>query len=335
MAGVAEVPAGERERRAVGRLLRFYPPDTPRWRRPTGAAWQLALAIEAVAGAYGREADARYRQALDRWHRRHRVRRSRFFDDDGWYVNAWLSAYDVTGDPAFLASARAGFADLLPGWDDTFGGGLWWNRDRGYKNAITTGLFLLAAARLARRCPDADYLDQATRAWAWFDHSGLINVDGLVNDGLTAEGRNNGGVTWTYNQGVLVGALAELSRVSGDPSLLARAGTVADAALARLTDADGILHEPCEATGCDRDQEVFKGVFAQGLVGLYDVGNRRPAYQRFLRTNADSLWHRGRSADDGLGLNWSGPPDVVTPATQLAGTLLLGAVAHLDSAPER
>ncbi len=106
--------------------------------------------------------------ALRRWLGRHGYRRSRFFDDDGWYVNAWLRAYDVTGEAAFLDAARAGFADLLPAWDGICGGGVWWSHERTYKNAITNELFLLAAARLANRVPGQGY--------AGLGRSGLVVV---------------------------------------------------------------------------------------------------------------------------------------------------------------
>jgi hypothetical protein len=62
------------------------------------------------------------------------------------------------------------------------------------------------AALLHQRVPgDQSYLSWAQREWEWFSSSGLIGPDGLVNDGLTAACQNNGGTTWTYNQGVILG----------------------------------------------------------------------------------------------------------------------------------
>ncbi len=313
-----------RERRAVARLLRFYRPGAGRWFPPTGAAWQLALAIEAVATAYSRTRDPAYRVALHAWLRRHRARRSRYYDDLGWYVNAWLRAHEVTGDDAFLAAARAGFADLTTGWDGVCGGGLWWSRDRTYKNAITTGLFILAAARLTDR-------PWALRAWEWFEAVGLINGEHLVNDGLV-DCRNNGGTTWTYNQGVVISALVQLWRLTGSGAHLHRAYAVAAAATTRLVHPGAaILREPNEPD-CDRDQQIFKGVLAPGLGRLCRADPAGSAALRaVLAANAEAVWQRARARDDGLGLVWSGPPERVTAATHASATLLLGEVALLET----
>lgn len=323
---------GLRERRAIARLLRFYRPGAGRWLPPTGAAWQLALAIEAVTTAYVRTREPSYEWALHAWRHRHHARRSRYFDDNGWYVNAWLRAYEATGDDAFLAAADRGFQDLTAGWDGTCGGGVWWSEDKTYKNAITTGLFLLAAARLARLGRDASLAGGwAQRAWEWFDAIGLINRDGLVNDGLT-DCRNNGGTTWTYNQGIAISALVELWRLTGVPAHLQRAHVVASAATARLVHGSGpILREPSEPD-CDRDQQIFKGVLAQGLGRLCRAD---PAgsmeYVAVLTANADAVWRTARDRRDGLGLVWRGPPGRVTPATHASATLLLGEVALLSN----
>ncbi|GAA1786894.1 hypothetical protein GCM10009835_00140 [Planosporangium flavigriseum] len=320
----------------MARLLRFFRRRDGRWRTPTGEAWQPALAIEAVINAYERTGDTGYRDVIERSFARYRGRRSHFYDDDGWYLNTWVRAYDVTGDPKYLDEAEALFAKLTQGWDDVCGGGLWWNADRGYKNAITNELFLLAAARLHRRAPrgtgPGSYLDWALREWEWLSASGMINADHQVNDGLDTNCANNGGPTWTYNQGVILSGLVELWRITGDRGYLARAQQIADAAITTSVDADSVL---CEPRAVGADGYVFKGIFAQGLARLYHADrDGRPGYRAFLDTNADRLWHAGRGLRHGFGVNWAGPPGRANAATQTAGALLLGSIALLDAGGE-
>jgi predicted alpha-1,6-mannanase (GH76 family) len=331
------VPSGDRDTWAASTLLRYFTARTGRWSTPTGEAWQPALAVEAMINTYQRTRDVSYLNVVEKSFARYRGRRSRFYDDDGWYLNAWVRAYDVTGDPKYLDEARALFSVMTEAWDEVCGGGLWWNVERTYKNAITNELFLLAATRLYRREVNLggqrdNYLDWANRAWAWFDASGMINAGNLVNDGLNGNCVNNGDTTWTYNQGVILSALVELWRSTGDREHLRRAESIAEATIGTLVHPDGVLREPSEPHLNNKDAHLFKGIFVQGLARLYD-GDRasRPDFGEFLAANADAAWHSGRDARRGVGLVWRGPPGRVTAATHISGCLLFGHLALLDA----
>lgn len=342
-------------RAATERLLTFFRRAPMRrsrggWRTPTGHAWQPAIAVEALLTAYETMAHARHLDVVAASFRRYRGRRSRFCDDDGWYLNAWLHAFDITGEPRYLAEAEALFAGMAAYWDPECGGGVWWRRDRSYKNAITNELFLLAAARLTRRA-GADrsdrYLAWAERAWGWFRDSGMINSSDLVNDGLDAGCQNNGGTTWTYNQGVIVAGLAELWRATGEPEPLEWARRIADGAIRTLVDSDGVLCEPGEAdlvsgAAINRDAHAFKGIFVHGLARLAEARAVGPIatafdpapYRAFIARNAKSLIARAGDGAGGYGLSWSGPSGRVDAATQASACLLIGEAARLVSASD-
>ncbi|GAA3747895.1 glycoside hydrolase family 76 protein [Terriglobus aquaticus] len=253
-----------------------------------------------------------------------------YYDDEGWWALAWVDAYDLTHDTRYLAMAQTIFQDMSGGWDSTCGGGIWWSKERTYKNAIANELFFSVATHLAARAQAADrdrYADWATKEWAWFQNSGMINNQHLVNDGLTidkASGQctNNGRTVWTYNQGVVLGALAEWSRINPDTKLLLDARILADAGLANLTDTAGVLHDPCEPTSCGADAPQFKGIFVRNLRALQHVVHE-PRYTAFFETNADSIWLNDRNTakrfggtDNQLGLVWSGPPKSIDASTQ-------------------
>lgn len=76
-------------------------------------------------------------------------------DDEGWWALAWMDAYDLTNNPAYLTMAQTIFADMAGQWDTTTcGGGVWWSKNltsSAYKNAITNEIFLELAAGLANR----------------------------------------------------------------------------------------------------------------------------------------------------------------------------------------
>ncbi len=263
-----------------------------------------------------------------------------YYDDEGWWALAWIDAYDLTANKQYLAMAESIFADMTTGWSDTCGGGIWWSKERTYKNAIANELFFSVAAHLANRdtVHRGSYLDWANRDWKWFAVSGMINQEKLVNDGLgpaygpanAATCQNNGRTVWTYNQGVLLGGLAELSRLNSDAALLLTAYKIAAVAMAHLDDIDGVLHDPCEPK-CGADGEQFKGIFVRNLVAL-DRASPRPEYKSFLETNANAIWDRDRGPGNQLGQVWSGPFDNANAATQSSALDALVGAATVESA---
>lgn len=247
---------------------------------------------------------------------------NQYYDDEGWWALAWINAYDLTHHAQYLAMAESIFADIAGGWDTTTcGGGVWWSKDRTYKNAIANELFLSVAAHLANRTSEpqrSEYANWTSREWNWFSASGMINAQNLINDGLDSSHpgacTNNGQATWSYNQGVILGGLAEYSSFHHDPSVLTRAAQIANSAITHLTDANGILHDPCEPN-CGADGPQFKGVFARNLMRLYRTAPST-AYLSFANKNADSIWKTDQGAKYSFGLIWSGPFDSADAARQ-------------------
>lgn len=246
---------------------------------------------------------------------------SRAIDDVAWWGLAWVAAYDHTGEARYLAEAVT-IADYVHGfWDTgTCGGGVWWDRERTYKNAVTSGLYLRLTASLHRRVAgDAVWGQRARTAGDWYRASGMINSAGLVNDGLTRDCRNNGQTVWTYNQGLAIGGLLELWRGTGDTATLDAARRLADAALAGapLT-RDGILTESCDVgtNSCDDNQKQFKGIFMRYLGDLADATGST-AYRSYAQRQSDSLWARDRDHLNRIGQRWAGTgPNQVDWRTQ-------------------
>jgi predicted alpha-1,6-mannanase (GH76 family) len=248
---------------------------------------------------------------------------NKYYDDEGWWALAWIDAYDLTHDKRYLAMAQSIFDDMAGGWDETCGGGIWWSKDRKYKNAIANELFLSVAAHLANRVAERAKFDEwAGKEWRWFRGSGMINGENVINDGLkidaaTSACTNNGKTVWTYNQGVVLGGLAEWSK-AGHAEAIDEAKRIADAALTHLTDKDGVLHDPCEPK-CGADGIQFKGIFIRNLRALEEVAPEE-RYRKAFRVNADAVWTKNHTPENTFGMVWSGPvtePDAGTQSSAL------------------
>ncbi len=270
---------------------------------------------------------------------------NKFYDDEGWWALAWIDAYDLTRNKNYLSMAESIFTDMANSWDDTCGGGIWWSKDKNYKNAIANELFLSVAAHLSNRASESmrtQYLDWGKKEWKWFHASGMINSENLVNDGLE-KGReksaevnctNNGRTTWTYNQGVVLGGLAELSVANHDTTLSAAATKIAAAAITRLVDDNGILHDPCEPK-CGADGVQFKGIFIRNLV-LLNKTHPQESFASFVERNADALWKDAQGPNFQLGERWSGPFLSGNAASQAsASDALIGAALLHPSATRK
>ena len=194
-----------------------------------------------------------------------------FVDDEGWWALAWLNAAALdASDPERhareVARAEYVFRDMDRYWDSTCGGGVWWQKNpKSYKNAIANELFLSVAARLYRETGDPRYLAKARDEYRWFfEQSRLYDRGHLIVDGIR-DGTCADGVqpalnrdAWTYNQGVVIGALVALHEAletspqtkSGsdprDPCLafdVLRCGQqIADVAMRKLS-VEGVLTE--------------------------------------------------------------------------------------------
>jgi hypothetical protein len=117
-------------------------------------------------------------------------------DDKLWVVMTYLrgAAYAAGRNEKlrakFLKRAKFFYYQAKWGWDDsTCGGGMYWGQCSRYKNAVTIELYITVSIRMYEVFGEEWMLAAALRGWVWFQQSGMINAEGLVNDGLDDNGR--------------------------------------------------------------------------------------------------------------------------------------------------
>jgi predicted alpha-1,6-mannanase (GH76 family) len=94
-------------------------------------------------------------------------------------------------------------------------------------------------------------------------------------------------------------------RATKNADYTSSAKRIADAGISKLTDNNGILHDPCEPD-CGGDGSQFKGIFARNLQILQQT-SPESRYAEFLDRNADSVWQSDRNNRNEFGLEWDGP----------------------------
>ncbi|RKF81915.1 putative glycosyl hydrolase family 76 [Golovinomyces cichoracearum] len=260
-----------------------------------------------------------------------------FYDDELWWALAWIKVYDITQNETYLNTAADIFEDSKSVWGQTPCGGLWWDKNHTEVGAVVNELYLTTAAKLANRLLESPhpgyYMDEAMKAHNWFQESGLINGNNLINNALNLQTcKNDGNFVFTYNQGILLSGLAELTYGTKDQKYVNLANTIAVAAINAMTDSDGILRESCEPDACNGDQEQFKGIFSRNIQFLYKNNPNISAetatlFKNFLQNNAESIWAKD-SVNNQMGLVWSGPKGKVSVQTQSSALdAIVGAAA--------
>ncbi len=151
-------------------------------------------------------------------------------DDSLWMGLALMWAYGQWGDPALLRRAETVFALARRNWASRTGGIYWEVHGPGAtnqaKSVASAGPAVILGVQLYARTHDVAYLRWSERIYGWLRSTLFDPGTGLyadhVNDSTHPATIDR--TTFTYNQGVMVGALVALS--TEDPAAYPLSGAV-------------------------------------------------------------------------------------------------------------
>ena len=238
------------------------------------------------------------------------TRRDVYADDNAIVGLAFLEAARVTADPSVRARAldgaerAAGYLLTSGLWDNTFGGGLWWNNQRAAsvegKPGQATALMAQLMAELHAETGRPEYHAWALRAVEWLERALWHDDYGLYAYGVNEDPDDPGHVAVTaryfgYDQAIVIQALLRLHRTEANSRLLARAQR-----LARGFD-HAYWHPELggytlEAHGADV-YVPYAAWVSEGLLDLYSADGD-PFWRERARANLDAL-HRTFLRADG------------------------------------
>ncbi len=268
-----------------------------------------------------------------------------YYDDENWMTLTLMRAYDLTGATEYLDRAKANFDDIMGAWDVTCcgpkKGGIWWRTAHDSKvTAINAGA-VVSASRLYERTKDATYLAFAQKVYDYWSTTMVDAKTGHVYDGISSAGDINTAWSFTYNEGLMIGAAVALSHAEGGTARLPLAHQIAGYMLGKesaSTSVGVILSDgKCGKPGGD-DGEQFKGIGARYLAQLYATDPTRVEYKEFLRHSARAAFTLARDPGTGLvSCDWGGPYDANTNSVNSlsSAAMTLSATAQILGASRK
>lgn len=258
-----------------------------------------------------------------------------YYDDMEWQALACLRAFELTKDADYKATAQLLWADIKLGWNEEQGGGIAWRKtQRGFKNTPANAPAAILAARFYLLDHHPDDLAWAQKIYQWERKTLVDPASGQVWDGIN--GKGDGQLekkTYTYCQGVYLGAGLDLYRATRQAAYLQDATRTANSVLSDGQLAPGgILRN--ENGG---DGGLFKGILVRYLALLAtEPGVRaadRASYISFLRRNGESLSKSATRRPQYLfNSSWTSlPAGSVDASTEMSGVMLLEIMADLQA----
>jgi uncharacterized protein YyaL (SSP411 family) len=241
--------------------------------------------------------------------------KKRFGDDNSLGGLAFLAAADATSDPAtkqryiHAATREADFLIQSGLWDNTFGGGFWWNTGLGDssegKPAQTNALAALFFARLFQATDNPVYREWALRTLLWLDtivydpNRHLYRWSVAYQNISAKSGAVISDRAFNYDQSLAIQAQLATHALDGDPGRVARARDVGSAIQPAFwsNELGGYNLE----AGVPQVFTSYGAWTSLGHLALYEL-EREPIWLELARQNAETITSRLQAPDGSLAM---------------------------------
>ncbi|CAI5758700.1 unnamed protein product [Candida verbasci] len=161
-----------------------------------------------------------------------------YYDDNAQIASCLITAYEVTGNPQYLAQGRELVDFLMTGWNNdpkaATKGGMLWHISKSLLNACTTAEVAKACLQLSRFVKDGKrYIDFAIKCIQWQFNVLQDPSDKLIMDGVGKGETNVSEVKYSYNLGTTLTAASHIYQITKDEYWLKKATELAEAGINR------------------------------------------------------------------------------------------------------
>jgi predicted alpha-1,6-mannanase (GH76 family) len=296
--------------------------------------WWHAHTLDCLIDAYNRTKDSKYLVRIEQeyqgtYSHNGNTFLHNWYDDMEWMALAQLRLWDATKKDIYKDQVYVIWNDIKTAWNDNMGGGLAWKKDQlDYKNTPANAPAAILAFRLYQRFRNEEDLIWGKKILDWNLTYLTDPATGFVWDGVNRLGDKQIDYDWkfSYNQGVVIGALVELYRIEHCEECLTKAIQIAKATKALLVDTNnGII--PYE--GVD-DCGLFKGILVRYLCDLIEIKPGLQEFSEMILHNARCAIENGINEQGLIGGNWEVRETAeIDLAQHLSGIMLFEMAAKL------
>jgi hypothetical protein len=254
--------------------------------------WHQALEIQMVEDAYVRTQSDDNKNLVrkllytfleqnnkDDWGWNH------YNDDLGWATMAFVRGYEITGNNAFLKTAVTNWNRAYDrGWDDKFGGGVWWDIERTEKDALSNNPNIITGCHLYEITKDEVYLTKSKAMYNWVRAKLYDNETGGIHEKFMADGTLIKDEN-VYNMGSFINAANCLHRITGDEAYYKDA----------LKTARHVKDQyPILARSNYRGESSWQDQLAHGLGEFVRDNNLWDTFYPWMERNCTAAWSQRR-----------------------------------------